>query len=109
MDNTRNSRKENTSTYLVQTFLASEFSHEYALLPSDLAILYTIARFLDMPAKICFGKQKVLAKECRMTERNFRRRCDYLQARNLLIRISKWKLYHYSLGGIITGNELDLM
>lgn len=109
MNNTRKYRKVNRATYLVQAFLASEFSHEYELIPADLVILFIVARFLDMPKKSCFGKQKNLAKECRMTERNFRRRCEYLQSLNLLIRIQKWKLYNYELGGIITCNEIDLM
>lgn len=109
MDNTRNPSKENSSTYLVQRFIASEFSHEYELKPYDLVILFVIARYLDMPKSACFAKQKQLAKECRMSERFFRDRTIYLQSLGLLHRIIRWKLYSYELGGVITGNPLDLM
>lgn len=109
MDDTRKNEKVKSATYLVQEFLASEFSHEYELFTSDVAILFIIARYLDMPKKACFAKQKQIIKECRISERTFRTRCEYLQSVGLLTRYLKWKLYHYELGGIITKNELDLM
>jgi hypothetical protein len=99
----KNGKKENTSTYLVQSFLASEKSYELNINVYDMAILYTIARYLDMPKNQCFGKQSKLAQECRMSLREFKRRTNYLSENKVILRYLKGKLYQYAFGEKISG------
>lgn len=106
INDTRFSQKVNihhTNTNLVQTFIASELSHEIELVPLDITILFVIARYLDMPKKECFAKQTVLAHECRTDRTHFGRRSSYLVSQHLLFRFLRGKLYRYELGEIITG------
>ena len=103
VNNTRKEQKENTSTYLLQTFFASEHSHSFHFLSIDMVILYTISRYLDMPKNSCFAKQTVLAHECRIKRFHFAKRCEYLVKIGLLFRYTKGKLYYYELGHVITG------
>lgn len=102
---TRITRKENTATHLVHKFLASEKSHEFNLIQLDLLILYTIARFLDMPSGKCFAKQKLLARECRTDVYQFSRRSSYLQKHGIISRYLIGKLYRHELGELLTGDE----
>ena len=103
MNDTRNYGKENTSTYLVQKFIASEKSHEIKLLPIDIVILFIIARYLDMPKGECFAGQKTLGRECRISAEYFGDRCIYLVQQKVIFRFIRGKGFGYNLGELLTG------
>jgi len=98
-------QKTDKATYLLQKFLASDHSHDFAILPIDVFILLMICRYLDMKGSKCFAKQKTLANECRIKLRHFQDRCDYLQRIGLLFRYFRGRSYQYELGYVITGIE----
>jgi hypothetical protein len=94
---------KDTAHYQLCKFIQSKKHYDFDLLPSDLTILFIIARYLDMPKGECFGFQSTLARECLMSERTFRDRCNHLVDKKLLFRYEKTKSYHYELGFEITG------
>lgn len=89
--------------YQLTKFIGSDDYYDYDLTPYDLAILFIISRYLDMPKGLCCLKQIKLARECRMSERELRRSCDRLVDQKILFRYIKGKLYYYELGESITG------
>lgn len=99
----KNGNHYDTATYLVQNFIGSHKAYELGLDPYDLIILFTIARYLDMPLKKCFGKQITLAKDCHMSIRQFKYRSEELHKDGFILRYKKGKLYHYELGSLLTG------
>lgn len=84
-------------------FVSSDDYYTHDLTPDDLAILFIISRYLDMPKNVCCLKQVNLAKECRMSERQLRKRTAFLVSQKLLIRYTRGKLYYYEMGEAITG------
>jgi hypothetical protein len=90
------------ASYQVNRFISSENYYEFELTPFELVILFIIARYLDMPKGKCFAKQTVMAKECRMSERQFRLSCKKLINYKLIERGMRGKLYHYYLGTNVT-------
>ena len=87
--------------YQLTRFIGSDEYYSFDLAPHDLAILFIISRYLDMPKGFCNARQTKLATECRMSERKFRNHCNYLVEQKLLFRYAKGKLYYYELGEII--------
>lgn len=102
---TRTSAKQQTdkALYLLTSFINSEKSYQVKLTPYDIAILFIIARYVDMPLGVCCVKQVNLAKECRMSERQLRDRINYLCDMKLLSRYFRGKLAYHELGELITG------
>lgn len=88
--------------FLLLEFIASKRHYDFDLNPYDLAILMIICRYLDMPLNRCFAKQTTLAKECLMSERQFRRSCEKLIKHDLIIRTCRGSLYNYYLGEALT-------
>lgn len=91
--------------YQLCSFIGSKKAYDFDLIAEDLAILFMISRYLDMPDGFCRIKQITLAKECFMSESTLRRRCNYLVSQKILFRYMKGKLYCYELGEAITGIE----
>jgi len=98
-----NGKAKDTATYLVQKFLSSELSYTLEINAFDIAILYTLARYLDMPQNKCCPKQTTFARNCHMSVREFKRRSERLFKLKIIMRYLKKKLYHYELGEMITG------
>ncbi len=95
--------KQHKANYLVSTFLASEKAYEIDLHPFDVNILYTMARYLDMPLNMCCLKQPNFAKECRIGLTPFKERTLFLFENKIIFRFMRGKLYRYELGEVITG------
>lgn len=93
---------KHTAFYQVSSFISQKKHLDYKLSSYEIVILYTIARYLDMPKKQCFAKQTTLAIECGMSERQFRDSCNILSENQLIIRTTIGKLYHYYLGPSVT-------
>lgn len=95
MDYTHKSHK---ATYLVQRFIGSDYFHECNLTAYEIVILYTVARYLDMPNGKCFAKQATLIQESGMCERQFRNSIKKLHSKKLLTIYSSWRNNGYELG-----------
>jgi DNA-binding MarR family transcriptional regulator len=94
-----------TATYQVQSFISKQKHLDFNLSAYEIVILYTIARYLDMPKKKCCAKQVTLAKDCGMSTRQFKRSSQKLSDNGLIIRTMRGKLYHYYLGFGVTNEE----
>jgi hypothetical protein len=89
----------------VKHFLLSDQSLDYKLDSYDVAILYVIASYLDMPKGQCFADKLTLVQEIKCTERHFRNRVNKLINHEILFRYNPAddKRDHYLLGPVITG------
>lgn len=103
-----NKKTEKNNHYSVSIFLRNH-AHEYNLTIYHKMILRIIADYCDMPLNYCCVKQKNLAFECGMSERELRYGCLYLIEKNLIHRVMKGKLYRYRIGEIITGFSNDVV
>ena len=101
--NVSRNQRQLKAQWQLNNFINSPRSYEFDLNGNDLAILYIIARYLDMPDNICCLKQINLAKETRTSDPTIRRRCKYLVKTKILFRYLKGKLYYYELGEEVTG------
>jgi hypothetical protein len=91
-------QKKDKATYLVQRFMGSDYFFECNLNAYEISILYTIARYLDMPEGKCFAHQKILARQSGMCVRQFKISIKKLSAKNLLLVYSSWRNNGYELG-----------
>lgn len=89
---------KHTAYYQLFRFIGDKKHHHYDLTPYDLTILFMLCRYWDMPSGKCFAKQTVLAKECRMSERQFRDSSKKLHDLKIIERAVRGSLYHYYIG-----------
>lgn len=94
-NNTLNFKK---ATYQIQRFVTSVYFFECNLTAYEIVILYTVARYLDMPNGKCFAKQKTLIRETGMSERQFRNSIKILSSKKLITVYSSWRNNGYELG-----------
>ena len=99
-NNTRTSSRDQ-----VKQFLLSDQSLNYKLDSYDVAILYAIAGYIDMPMKVCFAKPSQIWEEAKCGKRTFERRIVKLLKDKILFRYKPKddKRDHYLLGETITG------
>jgi len=71
----------------------------------DVAILYTIAGYIDLPKGECFAKREVLIFESKCSDRTFRRKTKILLENKIIFKYCKLddKRERYLLGEKITG------
>lgn len=83
----------------VSMFISSSDFYLFDITAHDLCVLFTICRYLDMPSGKCFAKQQLLAKESRMSIRQFKKSSQKLVQLNLILRTTgRVKSYNYYLG-----------
>jgi Helix-turn-helix domain len=97
-----NHHSKHTAFYQVSTFITKKKHIKFNLISSEIIILWTIARYLDMPKGQCFAKQTTLAKECGLSLATFKRSCQKLADLKIIIRTTKKKIYNYYFGLPVT-------
>lgn len=95
------------SIYLLTSFINSDHSYDFNISAADIAILFIVARYCDLPLGVCCLKQINLAKECRISERTLRERLKIMIEQNLIFRFFRGKLSVCILGRSITGIDGD--
>ena len=94
MDN----HSKHKALYQLNRFMESDYFIECDLSAYEIAILYTIARYLDMPTAKCYAKQDFLAKKSGMKKRQFIYSVNILRKLKLITVFSSWRNNGYELG-----------
>ena len=84
-----NNKNKKSYHYQVTLFLRSEISQSFELTAYHLVILRVVADYCDMEKGHCFLNLPDLLKECRISERQFRRCAAYLIEKKLLFKYFK--------------------
>lgn len=93
---------KHTCAYQVSFFLNSEYSQQFNLDYKDVAILRTIADFMDMSDDhVCFANQNKISKISRVPKRTLIDRMKKYIELKLINKIRKRYTNHYYLGELI--------
>ncbi len=92
----------------VRQFLKSEYSQNFKIDSYDVAILHTIANYIDMPNGVCYAKRSQLIIEARCCDRQFRDRVAQMIKHKILFKYFSKGKSHYLLGETLTGIILDI-
>jgi predicted transcriptional regulator len=83
---------KDTARFQLDCFLNSKNSYTYPLDSYDVAILYTIAYYMDINKKPCTVKQTTIAKRCRIDRQTINHRIKKLLKMKIISTEKKWKL-----------------